>query len=229
MIRPKTCASGRNSSVEPSALNSLLQPVGGRHHVEEQVAVGQLAALGPAGGAAGVDDRRQVVGPYRGAALLGLLVRHVPAEPGEGADRVVVDRPHLPQVGQLRRGPSPGRRGARRSRPRSPPRRSRRRSTAPARRWTSRRSARSPRRRTRSRSRAASTRSGCEPSARPGRRPGSRRRSGRGRRRRPRAANCGGGDVLPAGGGAPAEADQVGQPPGRCRRPCRSAGRRRAR
>jgi hypothetical protein len=36
--------------------------------------VGEHAALGPAGGARGVDDRGQVVRPHRGAPLLGLGV-----------------------------------------------------------------------------------------------------------------------------------------------------------
>ena len=62
MIRAKTCASGRNSSVPASS-----GPGEGHQRAEERVAhggqqvlVGKLAALGPPGGARGVDDGGQV-------------------------------------------------------------------------------------------------------------------------------------------------------------------------
>ena len=49
-----------------------VQAAGGRRHVEDEAAMGQLAALGTPGGAAGVDDRRQGVAAQRRATGLDL-------------------------------------------------------------------------------------------------------------------------------------------------------------
>ena len=112
MIRAKTCASGRNSRVEASSVsNSSLELVDRDAELEHEVAVGEHAALGPPGGAGGVDQRRQVERRRRRTPLLELLVGDVLAERGEHVDGVVVDRPdvvelveagaHLGQPGQV--------------------------------------------------------------------------------------------------------------------------------
>ena len=69
--------------------------------LEQEVAVRELAALGPAGGAAGVDQRGQAVGVERRAAGLELAVGHVLAGLGQLVDGVVVDDVDRPQVGRL--------------------------------------------------------------------------------------------------------------------------------
>jgi hypothetical protein len=63
--------------------------------------VRQLAALGPAGGATGVDQRGQAVGGERLAAGLELAVGHVLARLCELVDGTVVDHVDRLQVGRL--------------------------------------------------------------------------------------------------------------------------------
>jgi hypothetical protein len=64
--------------------------------VGQEVPVGEHAALGAAGGAGGVDDRGEVVGPAGGAALLDVHVG-VGAERVQGVERAFlgVDGPHV--------------------------------------------------------------------------------------------------------------------------------------
>ncbi len=73
------------------------------HHVAafgEEVAVGQHAALGAAGGARGVDDRRRVVGVGEGAALLDLGVGDLRAGGLQRVQRPLLDLPDLAQLRQ---------------------------------------------------------------------------------------------------------------------------------
>ncbi len=75
MIRANECASGRNSRVAADDLEHLHERALDRvPDVGEQVAVGDLASLGAACGARGVDDRREVSRLARGTVLLELLV-----------------------------------------------------------------------------------------------------------------------------------------------------------
>ena len=58
MTRAKTCASGRNSSVDAAlgGVDRRQRPHERVPHGGEQVPVGELASLGPPGGPRGVDD-----------------------------------------------------------------------------------------------------------------------------------------------------------------------------
>ena len=67
---------------------------------EQQVAVGELAALRPPGRARRVDDRGQRVGPERRAAVGQLLLCDVRAPRGEVVEIAGLDLPDVPQIGQ---------------------------------------------------------------------------------------------------------------------------------
>src|SRR5919198_1211776 len=60
--------------------------------------MGELAALGPPGGARGVDDRGEVVEGDGTAALGVLVVRHVLPGRDEGRDRVVLELPDVLEI-----------------------------------------------------------------------------------------------------------------------------------
>ena len=78
MIRANTCASGRNSSVEASSVsNSSLELVDRDAELEHEVAVGEHAALGPAGRPRRVDQGRQVERGRGRPARLQLVVGDV--------------------------------------------------------------------------------------------------------------------------------------------------------
>ena len=100
MMRAKEWASGRNSSVEAVGLEHLGGHADRVAHVGQQVAVGQLAALGLAGGARGVDDRGQVVGGAGGPALVHLLVADGPGGLAGAQGVQAVEGPDLAQAGQ---------------------------------------------------------------------------------------------------------------------------------
>ena len=161
----------RGGSASSSGVEERVELGDGHGQLEHEVAVGEHAALGPAGRARGVDEGGQVVGPAVRTTLARARRRRRPRPGSQDPTAVALDRPHVVQVGKpvahlLDPGAVLGRsRRARRGR------RSRPGSTRPGRRWRSRRRARWPRRRTRWRSRAASTRSGCARSGRPGRPP----------------------------------------------------------
>ena len=104
MILAKTWASGRNSSVPGfSALSDEAQRSGYRvADVGEQVLVGEFAALGPPGGARGVDDGGQVGRADRGGALADGLLADLGAGLDEGVHRrplARLDHPHVLQGG----------------------------------------------------------------------------------------------------------------------------------
>ena len=84
IARASTCASGRNTSSFSPLSSSVGEARLGAADLVEQVGVRQLAALGPAGGARGVDQRRRVGGPDARQPLVHRV----------GADR-------LARVGQL--------------------------------------------------------------------------------------------------------------------------------
>ena len=180
MTRAKTWASGRNSRVEAVVVTvrgeQLVELVDRHAQLGHEVAVGEHAALGAAGGAGGVDDRGEVERGGRRTPCLELVVGDVGAEPGQHVDRVVLDRPDVPQlveVGADLGDPAQvrGALGDHRARAGVAE------DVADLRRpTTSRRRGRPPRRRTRWRSRPASTRSGSERSAPPGLRRRHRRR-----------------------------------------------------
>src|SRR5690606_960455 len=73
-----------------------------------QVGVGEDAALGAAGGAGGVADRRDAVRGEGGAPPGDLLVGHVPAEGGEPVEGPGVDLPQAGVLGVGRRGGGDG-------------------------------------------------------------------------------------------------------------------------
>ena len=101
MTRASTCASGMNSSSEPSHVQEPAEQAHAVADLEQEVAVGELAALGPAGGAAGVDQRGQAVGVQRGAAGVELAVGDVLAGLDQLVDGAVVDDVDRPQVRRL--------------------------------------------------------------------------------------------------------------------------------
>ena len=102
MKRAKTWASGRKSRVEdPGGLDDLGDLLGGVLGQREEVAVGQLDALGPTGRARGVDDRGQAVAVEVGATGLELGVVDVVAVAAQAVDVALVDDP---DVAQARRG-----------------------------------------------------------------------------------------------------------------------------
>ena len=134
-------------------LEQLLEHAGGDAELEHEVAVGQHAALGPAGRAGRVDQRRDRLRGHRCATCLEVVVADGARRPARSAqpfEPAVVDAHDLLQLGQLCAdavdpgavlgglGDRPARRRSRTGSSRS----------APATR--SRRSAPSPRRRTRS-------------------------------------------------------------------------------
>ncbi len=153
--------------------------------LEHEVAVGEHAALGAAGGAGRVDHGGQRVGPQPGAPLGDCLLGTACAELDELLHRTLVEAPHLPERRRLSHQPARAAFGALRSRPPRPRRRSPKAPRRPGRRQRSRRAGPRLRRRTRSRSRAASTRSACETAAPPGRPPRDLPRSAPWRRRPP--------------------------------------------
>ena len=83
--------------------HEVRERVGDGAHLEQQVAVGDLAALGAARGARGVDQRREVVGVHRRPALLQRRVVDARAGVAQGAHRAVgaVDLPHVLELGEL--------------------------------------------------------------------------------------------------------------------------------
>ena len=97
--RANECASGRNSSVDAPWWNRSAQRRDRVGDVGEHVAVGQHAALGPAGGAAGVDDGGDVVGG-RGAARSSISAASTVAP--RSREQVEVAGVDLPHVGQVR-------------------------------------------------------------------------------------------------------------------------------
>ena len=84
-------------------LHEVRERVGDGAHLEQQVAVGDLAALGAARGARGVDQRREVVGVHRRPALLQRRVVDARAGVAQGAHRAVgaVDLPDVLELGEL--------------------------------------------------------------------------------------------------------------------------------
>ena len=226
ITRPNTCASGRNSSVEPWRRTPAPAPCIACLTSAEQVAVGEHAALGAAGGAGGVDDRGQVVGPHRASGAArprrrrsrrrprpARPPRRSNSRPGRAADRT--------EASTSSRCASVSTNAA------TAPESARIQSTCSALEvsYTGTR----PRRPTRSRSPGRSTRTGWWTSARPGRRCPRRPRSGPGRRRSPRPRT-------PPRSRPPTRRRAAGgrrrpgpAPPARCRRPCRSTARRRPR
>ena len=106
MTRAKTWASGRNSRVEARVITvrgeQLVELVDRHGQLGHEVAVGQHAALGTAGGAGGVDDRGEVQRGGRRTPCLELVVGDVGAEPRQDVDRVVLDRPDVPQLLEVR-------------------------------------------------------------------------------------------------------------------------------
>jgi len=76
--------------------------VADRAHLEQQVAVGDLAALGPPRGARGVDEGGEVVGVHRRAAGLDVVVGQRCAGRDERLDRRLgpVDLPDVRELGQ---------------------------------------------------------------------------------------------------------------------------------
>ena len=88
-----------------AGLHQRPEDVAGRADLEEQVAVGDLAALGAARGARGVDERGEVVGADAGTARLQVGVGDVPAgllQRVDGGPGPVarLDLPHVHEVGQ---------------------------------------------------------------------------------------------------------------------------------
>ena len=86
-----------------AGLHEVAERVGDRAHLEQQVAVGDLAALGAARGARGVDEGGEVVGVHPGPALLERGVVHPGTGVTQGRDGTVgtVDLPHVLQIGEL--------------------------------------------------------------------------------------------------------------------------------
>ena len=78
-------------------LEQLVQLGHGDAELEHEVAVGEQAALGAAGGAGGVDDRGQVERRRRRTPDLEVVVGDVLAEPAQHLDRVVLQRPDVVQ------------------------------------------------------------------------------------------------------------------------------------
>ena len=92
MKRAKTWASGRKSSVEASSVaHDLAQLLDGVLGEVEEVAVGQLAALGPARRARGVDDRRHRPAVEAGAAGGEVGVGDLPALLAQRVEAAAVD------------------------------------------------------------------------------------------------------------------------------------------
>ncbi len=79
-------------------VEELGQLVGGHAQLEHEVAVGEHAALGAAGGAGGVDQGCEVQRRRRRTTRLQLVVGEVGADPGEHLDPVVLDRPDVAQL-----------------------------------------------------------------------------------------------------------------------------------
>ena len=82
-------------------VEELGQLVDGDAELEHEVAVGEHAALGLAGRAAGVDQRGDVLRGCRRTTLLEHVVGDVGAEAAEHVDRVVLERPHVLQLGEV--------------------------------------------------------------------------------------------------------------------------------
>ena len=103
MKRANTWASGRKSRVDaPVGLDDLGELLGGVLGEGEEVAVGELDALGPAGRARGVDDRGEAVAVERRAAGVELGVGDVVAVAAQAVDVALVDHPDVLQAGQPR-------------------------------------------------------------------------------------------------------------------------------
>ena len=82
-------------------VEQVLQLVDGDAQLEHEVAVGEHAALGAPGGAAGVDQRGEGRGRRGGASLLEHLVGDVRAESLQHVDGVVLDRPDVLELRQV--------------------------------------------------------------------------------------------------------------------------------
>ena len=104
MARASTCASGQEHQHPFALVQQRREAVLGAADLVEQVGMGQLAALRPAGGARGVDQGRGIGGFQAGQSVIELFRVDRLGRLGERVQRGCarpVDAQHLAQRGQL--------------------------------------------------------------------------------------------------------------------------------